>query len=506
MDAVSPPQALLQFICDQELFCSLSELKELYTIEDLIHPRPQLFVLYHATNVKYWIEEHCKNPKDNLLSTHLDELLQSFCHLLPQYQPNHIQSVHSASLQKNMTHITNTSYYSVFYKLHQGIKIQSILTSNQPQHLRTKIINDSFKLNQTQSAFNFRHINIQKDIDDNQEIEFEIIDTIEILGSINKKTNKQNQDKIDQFIQSHDFDTFKHELFEYIDSIKAAFCDSMIDLIYSTAAALRSNQRANQQKQDQEEPTQVIQRAPKPIRSPLKPSNNNRKIQKSVHDYFSPQKKKKKVAPTQTKTPQYKTGMKVKIRQKNNGDSNKNHKEEYVWKTAKIIQMTKHRITVTMLDGNHHRVIRDFNKIQPIVELDSDDEMESLMDLVHQSSSEEEDDDVVMMDANENNTNKRPRRKCRNANASVQSANYQRGRRFWEEKEDVAFRAGLVKYKDIIDVKSRGVPGIWSKIKADDDEKGEDRELKHRTTKMLYDRYRWYVKKGNLPKECEKKA
>ncbi len=55
-----------------------------------------------------------------------------------------------------------------------------------------------------------------------------------------------------------------------------------------------------------------------------------------------------------------------------------------------------------------------------------------------------------------------------NDSSTVQCFEYERGKWFWETKEDKALKQGLVKYKHILYVKSRGVKGIWSKIKADD--------------------------------------
>ena len=53
------------------------------------------------------------------------------------------------------------------------------------------------------------------------------------------------------------------------------------------------------------------------------------------------------------------------------------------------------------------------------------------------------------------------------------------------------------KYKHLLGTTKSGVKGIWSAIKEDDEFKDG---LKHRTSKMLYDRYRVYVTHNNVPK------
>eukprot|EP00483_Globobulimina_turgida_P012083 UN12105 len=167
---LSPTHVLLELVCNHEMYETFHILSEDEKIEQCIKQHPKLFISYHIMRIKYFIHQHCKKPNANLLSNNLDAILQSLCYLIPNYNHNN----------HNNNEFIDTSYTSIFYRLHQEIKIQSILLCNKPHHIIKDLVNTNFKLNP--DTFNFRHIDITKDIDANQDIQFDIVDIIEILG------------------------------------------------------------------------------------------------------------------------------------------------------------------------------------------------------------------------------------------------------------------------------------------------------------------------------------
>eukprot|EP01084_Bolivina_argentea_P121287 214932_1 len=178
--------SLLEFVCNHEMYETFMCLSADNKIEQCINSQPTLFISYHIMRIKYYIHQHCKEINNNILSDNLDLILISFYYLIPKFQP-----FDEWKNEINSSQLINTSYNSIFYKLHQEIKIQSILLCNKQSHIIKHLINTNLKLNP--DIFNFRHININNDINKNNNIEFDIINIIQILGSINDK-NKNNQE------------------------------------------------------------------------------------------------------------------------------------------------------------------------------------------------------------------------------------------------------------------------------------------------------------------------
>lgn len=454
-------QAMLEFVCSHELYESFNVLSSDPNIEQCLTDQP-LFILFHITKIKNFLNQHSANPNSNVLANNLDALLQSLCYLIRKFQPNHIQT--QSSNNENMEPI-DTSYSSIFYRLHQSLKIHAILSCTKSQTTKTNLINTNFKLNPDE--FNFRHLDITKDIAANNDIEFDIIDIIEVLGSINKKT-KKNQDKIEKFKQSHSFDAFQSELFEFLDKMQSLYCNSMSDLLYKVAERMLAKSIEHNAKHQDMNKEQYLSKM-QYFSQPPAPKSAKPKVEHN---------KNKKLSDSNPKKRQYEIGMNVLCKVKNQTDPS-----SFSWKRGQIISMKRGKIKCSIDGMSVHMNFGNMANIK----------------LIDDCAPDDDDDDVVMIDKAANDRQLRPKQ---NVNYhGHHSMQYERGRRFWNDEEDEALRAGMIKYKNILNVKTKGVKGIWSKIK-EDDQKLASPKLRHRTTKMLYDRYRVYVKKNLLPTQC----
>ena len=81
----------------------------------------------------------------------------------------------------------------------------------------------------------------------------------------------------------------------------------------------------------------------------------------------------------------------------------------------------------------------------------------------------------------------------KNTSKTVQSFNYNRGRREWDPNETKTLINGILKYKNFLENTKPGTTGIWSMILNDNQFK---HILKHRTNQMLKDRYRVLKSQG----------
>ena len=515
---IPPLLSVLEFVCNHGLYDAFQVLSLEHNIQDFIKEEPKLFVLFHITRIKHWVEMHLRLPQNSLLTDKLDQMLQSLCYLIPKYQPDAIKryTINCNKNDKNdKNKLIDTSYSSIFYKLHQEIKIQTILTCNKSTDIKHNLLANNLKVNlNTNDPLNFRHIDLKQDIQNNKDIEFEILEIIETLGAFCKKDKSKNNansstSKLQKFIENHSFNKFKTELYDFLADIKSIYCNQMIDLVYNTSLHLDKNAKENAKKYDNKSREQYLSQMqyyskpkpkPKPKPNPPPATHQILEISKNNNKPMTTSKAKS------YKISDYKIGMLVKVRQ-NNKNKTTNNNAEYIWRTAKIIQTKKSRITVELQDGassrTAHHHIKDISRIKPM-EIEKE-----IQDLI---SSDDEDNDIIMINNDDNKENvpnkknhtaigtafglRRSKRVNRSSNLSVQSSNYERGRRFWEQPEDDALRAGIIKYKHLLDIKKKGVKGIWSKIKEDDEFAPK---LTHRTPKMMYDRYRVYVKKGTVP-------
>ena len=119
---------ILEVVCHQQLYDTFNELSLEPNLEDCFHIDPRLFVLFHATRLKSLLHRHTQNPRENVLSDHLDLMLESLCCLVPAYQPDAFRTgVRVVPI--------STAYASTFFRLHQGLKIQALLLCTRPQHV-----------------------------------------------------------------------------------------------------------------------------------------------------------------------------------------------------------------------------------------------------------------------------------------------------------------------------------------------------------------------------------
>ena len=505
---------VLEFVCNHECYETFHELCAESNITECIDSNLALFVLFHITKIKYFFHSHSTNPDANYLSDNLDDLLQSLCYLIPSHQPSKLYTnIHASNSNQSATTppqstLFETGYSSTFYRLHQELKIIAILTCTKSITVKVSLINMHLKLNP--DTFNFRHLDITQDIAQNGDIHFDIISVIGTLGEIVRK-NSKNLEKLQLFHQQHTFQSLKEMMVQFLSEIKDIYCGAMSNAIYRVSCALSRKSKEEALKYRGIDRAQWISKmkwysAPKPMengvenvdkngdkavnadsecntnanpRDQTKSDFDSKSESKSKSESESKSESKPKPKPKPKSNPEptdFKKGMRVRVRRKVKGSS----PAEYEWNEGVVIKGNKRMITVEI--GTVHVRVRDFSKIEIMEEMDGKTENDG-------------DSDVEMIENVDDGARRKSTRKTSQTN-KVQSAKYQRGRRRFEQQEDDALRAGIVKYRHLLHNTKKGEKGIWYSIK--NDEQFMER-LKHRTPAMLCDRYRVYVNNDNVP-------
>ena len=553
---VNPLHAVLEFICNHELYEAFHVLLTQHNIEESIKDKPRLFLLFHTTKIKQIIHQHVKNKSGNILSDRLDELLQSLCYLLPKYQPDVIREYslvcdkNDNDSDNNKLNNTSLSYSSSFYQIHQEIKIQTILLSH-GQHLQNNLLNQNLKSRCVDpnssliTTLNFRHLDItDTDGVKDDEIALKIADIIGTLKSIinKKKRSKKSSPKIQEFMQTHSWNAFVTKLDGFLNRIKSKYCKTR-DLIYNVSSTLIQNTRDNTI-QNESSKRDHYYLSEKPVTN----TNINKNKMEMDDDHDSECDAVKSID-------KYKIGMRVQVQ--------KNKTKDRILGT--IVHINNFIVTVELENGAHMR-ITDMVKIKMLDDSDDGDDInkenvgieikrcqleqknapymaeddEDDEDNEDNEDNEEEDDEdsdieiieskVVEHDKDESdeyegedsdvivlsNENKEDDEESDNENEDEDSKmsefeqkekekekktkdkpkkRKRKRRTFWLDSEDNALKSGIQKYHNILHIKKRGARGIWSKIK--DDPQFKD-AVSNRTAKQLYDRYRVLDRKGQI--------
>ena len=504
---VNPLHAVLEFVCNHDMYDAFHVLSTEHNVEDSIQDNPQLFLLYQITRIKCIIQQHLSNPTDNILDDHLVHLLQAFCNLSPKYQPTIIRK-HCIRCNDDDYKWMDISYYSKFYQLHQEIKIQAILTCNRPQYHKSNLINDNLKSRSVDpnssliSTLNCRHIDIS-DKTDGDEIALEINEVIMNLKLIIERKNASPD--MDRFLENHCWNSFHNQLNEFLNAIKSKYCNTM-DFIFNLSRASIQNRNKNvSQNASREDYLRQRYLSEKPKATNTNIANIKKHKMDIDDDHDSVKHGIKSID-------DYKQSMTVSVRQKGHNSN------EYIWMTGHVKAVNKLRIMVELENGEYRRIKKsEMDKIKMVncgnddIDQHIDDKEDSkdsdieIIEIAKNTNTnkaediqsemiENEEEEEESEDGNEDQYSKML--EIEEKKIKKKGIKKKRKRRdFWTETEDNALKAGIQQNIAILHVRKKGIKGIWWKIKHDPQVQDA---LTKRTPKQIYDRWRTLDGRGDI--------